>query len=201
MNTDISEIEWLRGGLYGAITYVTALLLTGMWFYFDHYRTPIRAGLESSDSPIGATIAAAVGTFYNGQFASGPRGFLYAFGEGGGYLLTPMYRIIPVVVILLIAGAFVYTEADAVDRIGAFLSGASLMPGYLVLSVVVVLGINSLVSSLAPGNPYFPISPGMAIFSGALYPAVVGGVAGVVANELKGYMEEGTSSPGVEENM
>jgi hypothetical protein len=201
MKTDVSEIKWLKGGLYGAITYFTALLFTGMWFYFDHYKTPIRASLEGSESPIGATVAAAVGAFYNGQFVPGQGDtFLVAFGSaGGGYLLTPVYRIVPVVIILLVAGAFVYTEADPKDRIGAFLSGASLAIGYFVLFLLVVIGLNSLVNSLSPENPYFPISVGRAVISGILFPVLLGGVAGIAANELKGYFGEKSSAAKVEE--
>jgi hypothetical protein len=169
-------------------------LFTGLWFYFDHYRTPIRAGLGSAQQTVGIAVV----TFYNGQFVAGPRDFIFAFGTGGGYLITPMYRLIPVVVLLLVAGAFVYTEADAVDRIGAFLSGASLVTGYLVLAVVVVLVFNS----LAPSDvDFFPLPLGMAVVSGILYPVVVGGAGGIVANELKGYFEDSTSTRGVEENM
>ena len=198
MKTNISDIKWLRGGLYGAITYITALSFTVMWFYFDHYRTPIRAGLENSDSPIGATVAAGVGTFYNGHFVAGPRNFIVAFGEGGGYLVTPMYHIVPIVIILLVAGAFVYTEVDATDRLGALLSGASLATGYVVLSVGVAFAFNSVAPS---GISYFPIPLGMVVVSGFLYAAVLGGVAGVVAGEIKGYVGDGASAPGVERNM
>lgn len=171
------------------ISYVSALLFTALWYYFDHATTPIAA--QSMQDRIGLGVA----SFYNGQFVTGGRDYLFTYGTAGHeLLLTPMYRAIPVLVILLIAGAFVYTEADAVDRLGAFLSGASLASGYVVLSLVVVLVFRSLA-----GSSFLPI--GMAVVSGVLYPVVFGGAAGVAANELKGYMEEGASAHGVEEKM
>lgn len=190
MKTEFSEIQWLRGAVYGAIAYVTAILFTGVWFYFDHYETPIRA-LASNVERLGMGVA----TFYEGQFVVGDGQFLYVYGPGVRDMLFPiLYRIIPVFVLLLIAGVFVYAEVDAKDRITAFLSGASLVSGYFVLFVVVVLVFRSLA-----GSDFLPI--GMAIVSGILYPIVLGGVAGVAANELKGYVEGRTSAPGVEENM
>jgi len=189
MSTSISDIRWLRGGLYGAITYVTALLFTGLWYYFDHSTTPIAA--QSMQNRLGL----GVGSFYNGQFVAGGRDYLFVYGSTGHELLfTPLYRIIPVLVILLIGGAFVYTEADVSDRLGALLSGASLATGYVVLSLVVVLVFRSLA-----GASFLPI--GMALVSGVLYPAVFGGLGGLAANELRGYIEEGSATPGVEENM
>jgi len=193
--TKLSDIRWLRGGLYGAVGYLTALVFTELWFYFDHYRTPVRANLESLQQTIGIGSV----TFYNGQFVEGPTSFLYAFGSSGhGFVLTPVYRIIPILVILLVAGAFVYTEVDATDRLGALLSGASLATGYVVLSVVVAFAFNSVAPS---GISYFPIPLGMVVVSGFLYAAVLGGVAGVVANEIKGYVGDGATAPGVERNM
>lgn len=193
--TALSDTRWLRGGLYGAVGYLTALLFTELWFYFDHYRTPVRANLESLQQTVGIGSV----TFYNGQFVEGPSSFLYAFGSSGhGFILTPVYRIIPIVAILLVAGAFVYTEADAASRFGALLSGASLATGYVVLSVIVALVFNS----VAPSSiSYFPLPLGAVAVSGFLYAGVLGGVAGVVANEIKGYVGDGASAPGVERNM
>jgi len=189
----VSEVRWLRGGLYGAIAYLTAFLFAVLWFYFDHYKTPIRASLESMQQTVGIGAV----TFYNGQFVGGPESFLFQMGSstGRGFILTPMYRIIPVLVILLVAGAFVYTESDATDRLGALLSGVSLATGYVVLAVVVALVFNS----LAPSDiSYFPLPLGVVAVSGILYAAVLGGVAGVVANEIKGRVGEEPSTPSVE---
>jgi len=183
MKTDLSEIRWLRGALYGVMTYVTALLFSGMWFYFDHFRTPIRASATTQQR-----IGMGVGTFYEGQFVETGEQFFRIYGTGGhGLLFDPMYQLIPVVVILFIAGVFVYTETDTKDRLGAFLSGASLAPGYVVLSLIVVLAFRSLA-----GPKFLPI--GTAVVFGLLYPAVLGGVSGLVATEVKGYMEEEESS-------
>jgi len=185
-----SDIDWFRGGLYGAIAYVTAILFTGLWFYFDHYNTAIRA-LASNVERLGMGVA----TFYEGQFVVGNGQFLYVYGPGVRDMLSPiLYRIIPVVALLLIAGAFVYTEVDTENRITAFLSGVSLVSGYFVLFVVVVLVFRSLA-----GSDFLPI--GMAVLMGVVYPVIVGGIAGLAANELKGYIEEGSPTPGVEENM
>lgn len=188
--TSASDIQWLRGAAYGAIAYLTAFVFTALWYYFDYSQSPINVGASTEE-----LIGLGVGSFYNGQFVVGDQAFLAGFGTAGhGFLLTIMYRIIPVLGILLVAGAFVYAEADAKDRLGALLSGASLAPGYVVLSLVVVFAFRSLA-----GPEFLPI--GMTVVSGILYPVVVGGLAGLVANELKGYIEGSPSARGVEENM
>jgi len=188
--TDASDIDWLRGAAYGVIAYLTAFVFTALWYYFDYSQSPINVSASTEE-----IVGLGVGSFYNGQFVVGGDNLLAGLGTAGhGFLLTIMYRIIPVLGILLIAGAFVYAETDAKDRLEAFLSGASLAPGYVVVSLVVVLAFRQLA-----GSDFLPI--GMTIVSGVLYPVVVGGLAGLAANEVKGYVEDSSPTRGVEENM
>ena len=129
----------------------------------------------------------AVSLFYNAQYVIGE-------GTGGGNwlnfltppvgreLFAPMYHAIPIVLILLFAAIFVYLEADASNRLEAILSGASLAIGYLAVSLVVVL-----VFRFGQGT-IFPL--GMVVATGVAFPAVLGGIAGLVANEVKGFRED-----------
>jgi hypothetical protein len=133
----------------------------------------------------GEKVGLVAAIFYNAHFVVGDIPRLSGY-VSRGFLTGPVYLAIPVLLLLLIAGAFVYSEADASGRLDAILSGASLVIGYFVLFFVVMFVFRSIA-----GPGYLPI--GMTIVSGLLYPIVLGGVAGLVAYELERVIGDGST--------
>ena len=176
----LSDVKWGMGAVYGAITYVSALLFTAVWFYIDHQGT----NLEARESTTAEVVGLTVSLFYNAQGVAGDINWLnFLSPPVGRELVAPVYHAIPVVIILLFAAVYVYAEADVSDRLAAFASGASLAIGYLAVSIVVVLAFRFVLETV------FPL--GMVVATGIVIPAVLGGVAGLVANEVKTRVDGG----------
>ncbi|MDZ7687347.1 MAG: hypothetical protein U5J64_01265 [Halobacteriales archaeon] len=181
----LSEVDWLQGGVYGAVAFIAGIVLTMTWLYFDHMGTIMQVEMAIP----GDLIALSIALFYEAQFVIPTgiltdfeltRGYIWDFGTQRGYLSAPVYYAIPVVVLLLFSAIYVYTEVEG-DRLNALISGASLAVGYLAVSFIVVLGIR-----FGLGQPIPVIR---AIVFGVLFPVVLGGIGGLVANEVRNYTE------------
>jgi len=183
----LSEVQWLRGGTYGAIAFIAGVAVTVMLLYFDHMGTIMQVEIDSFVQVFGVSVA----IFYEVQFVF-PSRYLWEFGTQRGWLTTPVYYATPIVLILLMSSVFVYFEAEASDRVGALLSGASLAVGYVVLSLILVAVLYG-IGALAELERSFSLtSPTIFVRTailGIVYPAIVGGVGGVVANEARNYTE------------
>ena len=185
----LSEVQWLRGGTYGVIAYIAGIILTITWLYFDHMGTLMQVEINSFVQVFGLSVA----IFYEVQSAF-PTRYLWDFGTQRGWLITPVYYAVPLVIVLLISSVFVYFEAEASDRVGALLSGASLAVGYVVLSLVLVALLYS-VGALSELNQMHtnlesPVTFARVAALGILYPAIVGGIGGVLANEARNFTED-----------
>jgi len=187
----LSEVQWLRGGIYGAIAYIAAVSITVMWLYFDHMGTLMQSEINSFVTIFGLGVA----IFYEVQSAF-PTRYLWDFGSQRGWLITPVYYAIPAVLLLLMSSVFVYFEAEVSDRVDALLSGASLALGYVVISLVLVLllysigALGELNQPLVGTNLESPMTFVRVAVLGVVYPALVGGIGGLLANEARTYTED-----------
>jgi len=184
----LSEVQWLRGGLYGAIAYIAAVGITVMFLYFDHMGTIMEVELGGSPTQI---FGLSVAIFYEVQSAF-PTRYLWEFGTDRGWLITPVYYAIPFLIVLFISSVFVYFEVDDSDRLNALASGASLAVGYAVVSLILVVtlygigALGELERQIALETPITIVR--VAVLS-VVYPAIVGGIGGLIANEARTYTE------------
>lgn len=174
----LSGVPWKIGGAYGALTYFTALIFTIMWTYYDHHDTILNVEVGKPWELIGLAVA----SFYEAQFVLTETAdytpYLVRFGPDSRAYLTPsVFYAIPVVLLLIIAAVFVYTEFEGTDRLNALSAGASLAIGYVVASLVVILAVRFGIGAEIPIV--------RAVAFGVLYPVVLGGLAGVIVNEVK----------------
>jgi hypothetical protein len=182
----LSSVQWLRGGAYGALAFIIAVATTVTWLYFDHMGTIMQVEIGSFVQVFGLSVA----IFYEVQSAF-PTRYLWDFGTQRGWLVVPVYYAIPAVITLLFSSLFVYFEVEDSDRTDAVLSGASLAIGYFVVSLVLVLLLYSIGAlgelDQMTTNLESPITIVRVAALSIVYPAIVGGIGGVVANEIRSY--------------
>ncbi|MEF8841943.1 MAG: hypothetical protein V5A62_10010 [Haloarculaceae archaeon] len=128
--------------------------------------------------------------FYNAHFvdtaAGGGTGSAIV-GDGG---FTPLLYVVPPLV-LLAAGLAVGRASGSGDAATGAFAGASVLFGYLPLSVVGVFLFEATLAGTAVGPS---LAPGM-LLAGVLYPAVFGAVGAGVAALTTGGSEGGSSAP------
>jgi hypothetical protein len=191
----LSDVQWLRGGLYGAVAYIIAVALTVMFLYFDHMGTIMEAQIGGFTQIFGLSVA----IFYEVQYVF-PTRYLWDFGMQRGWLITPVYYVIPAAILLLISSSFVYTEVEGSDRLNALASGASLAIGYVVVSLILVSllysigALGELNQELVGTNLESPITFVRVAALGIVYSGIVGGVGGLVANEVRTYRTDRTEA-------
>ena len=174
---EIPDVPWKEGSLYGVLAYIVGLVFTGLWFFFDHVQTLIAARTTTQEA-----IGLAIALFYNAQSVRvDGTNYLISYGVIHDFLTPLVYQAIPIVVLFGIGALLVYSELDLSGRLDALVSGASIFVGYLALSLVVTVSLNFLL------DVGFPL--GRVALSGLAYPIVLGGVGGLVANEVKTYLE------------
>lgn len=115
--------------------------------------------------------------FYNAHFVNTAAGGGTGSAIGGDGGFTPLLYVVPPL-LLFAAGLAVGRASGAVDAANSALDGATVVVGYLPLSVVGVFLFEATVAGTAVGPS---LAPGV-LLAGVLYPAVFGAAgAGVAA--------------------
>lgn len=166
------------GSLVGTLPWVVGYAITYLLVAPNLRDSPLNRIIETLDGAP-ATHELVGWVFYNAHFVDvvldipvlGSQTTGYIGGDNG---FTAALYLVPVV-LLVVAGALISRQQAATEPTAGGLAGLTLVPGYLVLTVIGGLLFEITVSG-ATGGPDLTAA---IILAGVLYPAVCAGLGGV----------------------
>jgi len=166
------------GSLVGTLPWFLGYAITYLLVAPNLRDSPLNRIIETLDGAP-ATHELVGWVFYNAHFVDvvldipilGSQTTAYIGGDTG---FTPALYLVPVV-LLVVAGALISRQQAATDPAAGGFAGVSVLPGYLVLTVIGGLVFEITVGG-ATGGPDLTAA---IILAGVLYPAVCAGLGGI----------------------